>query len=150
MTSAMPLSPAEQNRLLGEITTLLVQALPPGWQQLVMDYAAVGRYVEVATGVRMADGSARQWSPPKTTARLFSELRHGMYVEGRGTWYSLELIIDPPDTYSVKYNWDEEPKFRSAPAPEQFRLDQERYPRTEESMPPWLRQRLSAAGQPEN
>jgi hypothetical protein len=150
MTSAMPMSPAEQNRLLGEITTLLVQELPQGWQRLIMDYMTVGRHVNVACGARMAGGTTRRISPPKATAPLFSQLRHGMYVEGRGTWYSLELIIDPPDTYSVKYNWDEEPRFRSAPAPEQFRLDHEKYPRTAENLPPWLRERLAAAGQPEN
>ncbi|MFC4003898.1 hypothetical protein ACFS2C_14450 [Prauserella oleivorans] len=146
MTSAMPMSPAEQNELLGEITTILVRDLPPGWQRLVMDYLNVGRHVNVAAGVRMADGSTRRVSPPKETARLFSRLRQGMYVEGRGSWYSLELIVDPPARFSVRYNWDEEPRFRSEPAPEQFAVDQERYPRADENMPEWFRRRLAAAG----
>ncbi len=145
MTSATPLTPAEQNELLGQITTILVQELPAGWQRLIMDFMAVGRHVNVAAGVRMADGSTQRFSPPKETAKLFSRLRKGMYVDGVGTWYSLELIVDPPNTYSVKFNRDEEPRFRSAPAPEQYLLDQERYPRTEENMPEWFRQRLAAA-----
>ncbi|WP_199433275.1 hypothetical protein [Qaidamihabitans albus] len=145
MTTGTPMTPPEQNELLGEITTLLVDHLPEGWRRLVMDYLVVGRHVNVAAGVRMADGSTRRWSPPKESARLFSSLRSGMYVEGRGTWYSLELIVDPPATYSVRYNWDDEPGFRSAPDPEHFRLDQERFPRDEENMPAWFRDRLATA-----
>jgi hypothetical protein len=146
MTSAPQLSPPEQNQLLGEIATLLVEELPQGWRRVVMDFMIIGRHANVAAAARMADGTTHQLNLPQKIAPLFSRLRRGMYTPGLGTWYSLELILDPPCTHSVRFNWQHEPSFRSAPAPEQFILDQKRFPRTAENMPPWLRERLTAVG----
>lgn len=143
MTTAVPMTPAEQNELLGTITTMFVEQLPQGWRRLVMDFVCVGKYVSASTGVKMADGSVQRWNPPGKAANLFAKLRKGMYHPGRGTWYSLELIIDPPATYSIKYNWDERPPFRAAPPSENFSLDLKYFPRNEENIPEWFRDGLN-------
>lgn len=143
MTTAAPLTPAEQNELLGTITTMFIEKLPKGWHRLVMDFVCIGKYISVATGVKMTDGSVGSWNPPGEAAVLFANLRKGMHQPGRGTWYSLELVIDPPATYSVKYNWDEQPPFRTAPTPEDFSLDLKYFPRTDENIPEWFRHGLN-------
>jgi hypothetical protein len=145
MTAATPMNPAEQNDLLGEATKILLGSTPADWQRLILDYMIVGKRVNVGGAVRMADGSTQRIKPPRELAPLFSRLRRGMYAEGAGTWYSFRLIIDPPDTYSVQYNWNDEPPFPSVPEPEQFALDQERFPRSDENMPEWFRRGLTAA-----
>jgi hypothetical protein len=142
MTSATQLSPSEQNELLGEITTTLVDTAPEGWQRLIFDFMVVGRHANVAFAASMADGSMRQLSVPKDLSKLLSRLRKGMYAENLGTWFSLELIVDPPARYHARFNHDTEPAFRTPPAPEQFTLDQERFPRSDENLPEWFRSRL--------
>ncbi|WP_157606517.1 hypothetical protein [Saccharomonospora cyanea] len=134
----MPLNPVEQNELVERITAGLVAGLPEGWQRLVMDYVNIGRYVSVASGVMVSDGSIQQWEPPTTVAPLFHELRHGMYMPGRGTWYSMELIIDPPAMYSVRYNRTDPPPLPQPPPAGEFALDLERYPRAAEEVPGWF------------
>ncbi|MGW1677989.1 hypothetical protein [Saccharopolyspora sp. NPDC002376] len=52
MTARLQLSPEEQNALLGDLTLLLIEVLPTGWQQLIIDYRQVGDHVLVAVGVR--------------------------------------------------------------------------------------------------
>jgi hypothetical protein len=142
------LSPEEQNLLLGEITKTLVAALPDGWRQLTLDYRVIGRKSSVATSVLGADGTARRWRPPRDVWPLFADLRTGMYAEDQGTWFSLRLTIEHPDTFSVKYNWKNEPNFKGEyPSPEEFAVDQHRFPRADENMPEWFRQKLAAAPQ---
>jgi hypothetical protein len=139
-------TPVEQNELLGEITKMVVDHLPPGWQQVMIDYRVVGRNIDVAVGVRDESGTFQLWDPPPEVWRLFARLRKGMYQEGRGTWFSARLIIDPPPTFSIKYNWENEPDFQPYPEAADFAVEQRRFPRTEENMPEWFRQRLAAAG----
>ncbi|MCT2584350.1 hypothetical protein [Actinophytocola gossypii] len=137
------LTPPEQNDLLGEATKLLVDQLPAGWHRLILDYMALGKKVNVGAAVRMADGTTPRVSAPRELAPLFSRLRGGMYVAGRGTWYSFRLIVDPPARYSVQYNWNDQPPYPTPPAPEHFRLEQERFPRAEDAMPEWFRRGLT-------
>lgn len=137
-----PLSPPEQQELLGEITTTLVSGLPDSWVRLIMDYANIGRRVSVAAAVRLADGATVQVAPPKELATAFTTLRRGMHTPEHGAWYSLELVIDPPDMFKVHYNWDDEPRFPSPTPPEQFAVDLERFPR--QDVPDWFSRQLPA------
>jgi len=94
------ISPAEQHTLLGEITVLLVAELPPGWRRLIVDYAVREGRVSVSSGLRMADGTTASFRVPKTAAPLYSRLRSGM----RDAWHTLELIVDPPDRFTARFN----------------------------------------------
>ncbi|MEV6897296.1 hypothetical protein [Amycolatopsis sp. NPDC051372] len=140
------LDPIQQNELLGEITTAVVEALPPGWQQVMIDYRMVGRNVDVAVGVKDPSGTFRPWDPPVDVWKMFQRLRGGMYTEGEGTWFSARFGIEPPSRFTIQYNWRNEPDFDPYPAAEQFAIEQERFPRAEEFMPDWFRERLAAAG----
>lgn len=138
----MTLTPQEQSELLGEITTTLVGAAPQGWRRLIFDFMVVGKHVNFAFAGRWPDGSTRQVELPRAVSKPLSRLRRGMYADGLGTWYSLELVIDPPAMYNARFNRDSEPRFRTPPAPEQYALDQERFPRTGENLPEWFRAKL--------
>jgi hypothetical protein len=140
------LDPVEQNELLGDITLQVVEALPPGWRELAIDYRAVGRNIDVAVGLLDANGTRQIWNPPTEVWQAFQRLRGGMYQEGEGTWFSARLIIEPPSRFSIQYNWQNEPAFDPYPPPAEFALEQERFPRTEAFMPPWYREHLAAAG----
>lgn len=153
MLAAMTSPPAEESRpreadpkdpeqLLSEISAALVAAAPQGWQRIVFDFMALGRHANLACGARMADGSTQQVSVPRELSRPLAELRRSKYVQGRGTWYTLSLVIDPPSHYQASFNEDDEPAFHTPPRPEDYALDQELYPRDEDYLPPWFSARL--------
>lgn len=139
------LDPIQQNELLEQITATTVAALPAGWRQLVIDYRAVGRNIDVAIGFYDAGGVQRLWKPPTDLWRMFQRLRGGMYQVGEGTWFSARYSVEPPGRFRIQYNWRREPAFEPAPAAEQFAVEQERFPRAEAHMPDWYRERLAAA-----
>lgn len=139
------LDPIQQKDELDGITTDLLGALPPGWRELVIDFRGVGRNLDVAVGVTGPDGKERVWDPPAEVWRAFQRLRGGMYAENEGTWFSARYILEPPGRFTIQYNWQNQPNFDPQPAPEEFAIEQERFPRDEAYMPPWYRAGLEAA-----
>ncbi|UOZ07737.1 hypothetical protein [Amycolatopsis sp. WQ 127309] len=140
----MTLTPIEQNELLGEIAESLIAAAPPNWQRLVFDFMAVGKHVDVGLGAALDNGARQPVPAPREVSKPLAKLRRGMYADGLGTWYSMDMVIDRPDRFQARFNRDDEPPFRTPPAPEQYALDQERYPRTPENTPPWFRAKLGS------
>lgn len=139
MSERLQLGPAEQKELLEGLTALCRKELPEDWQQLIMDYRQVGDHVDVATGLRQPDGGFLVWEPSENVWRFFQVLRHGMYTEGCGTWFSMRFVLDRPHEFRVTYNYGVLPHWRrSPPPPEAFALDLRRYPRTPDSIPAWF------------
>ncbi len=158
MLAALTTMPAEESRpsepapkdpeqLLGEISTALVAAAPQGWQQIVFDFMTLGRHANLACGARMADGSTQQVPVARELSKPLAELRRAKYVQGRGTWYTLSLVIDPPSNYRASFDEDDEPAFHTPPRPEDYTLDQELYPREEDYLPLWFSARLPESPQ---
>jgi hypothetical protein len=144
MTKWPSLDPAQQNELLGEMTTMVVARQPPGWRQVMINYRHLGRVTDAEVGVRDANGTYQLFDPPVEVWRMFQRLRGGMYREGEGTWFSVSLTVEPPSRFSVVYNWREKPGFPSWPAPDEFALELKRFPRGEAHLPSWFRESLDA------
>ncbi|WP_116202154.1 hypothetical protein [Amycolatopsis circi] len=150
MLAAMTSPPAEKSRpvpqdpdeLLSEISAALIAAAPQGWQRIVFDFMALGRHANLACGARMADGSTQQVPVARELSKPLAQLRRSKYVQGRGTWYTLSLVIDPPSNHQASFNEDDEPAFHTPPRPEDYALDQELYPRDEDYLPLWFSARL--------
>ncbi|MGW3996184.1 hypothetical protein [Amycolatopsis sp. NPDC004772] len=139
------LDPIQQKEELDGITKALVDALSPGWRQLMIDFRAVGRNIDVAVGLTGPDGQERVWDPPAEVWRAFQRLRGGMYTENEGTWFSARYTLEPPSRFTIQYNYENQPDFQPPPAPGEFATEQERFPRDEASMPDWYRAGLEAA-----
>ncbi|SER22962.1 hypothetical protein [Lentzea albida] len=142
MTTPTPMPPDEQHHLVGEATKTLLGQAPSGWERIIMDYMVVGRKVNVGAIARLQDGSTQRFPAPRELAPMLSALRQGMYTPDGGAWYSFRLIVQPPDRFTIQYNWNDQPPFPAPPAREQFALDQERFPRTPENMPEWFQRGL--------
>jgi hypothetical protein len=136
------LDPTQQNELLGQMTTLIVEQQSPGWREVMIDFRHIGHIIDVAVGVLDPHGTYQVWDPPNEVWRMFQRLRFGMYREGEGTWFSVRLKVEPPSRFSVVYNWREKPDFPSWPTPDQFAVELERFPRGETYMPSWFRESL--------
>lgn len=145
MTGWPTLDPAGQKEVLDQLTLMLLDALPEDWQRVQIEYRVVGRHSDGRVGVVRADGVMRDWDPPLETWHRFQDLRRGMYAEGEGTWFGAQYKLDRPDTFNIKFNWDARPDFSSWPAPDQFELEQSRFPRVESHQPDWYRDGLAQA-----
>ncbi|GGM59090.1 hypothetical protein GCM10012275_32790 [Longimycelium tulufanense] len=150
MTGPRTLNPTDQDHLLQQTTVQLVHTLPPGWEEVLIDYRAAGKYVEMPVLVRFVNGGSQSWTPPPEVAQRFAELRAGMHRAGRGTWFSAQYQLQHPDRYSVQYNRTDEPDWQRQPPPPAFVDELRFFPREEEYLPDWLRQRaqLSRPAQP--
>lgn len=109
----MTLTPIEQNELLGEIAEQLIAAAPPNWQRLVFDFMAVGKHVDVGLGAALDNGARQPVPVPREVSKPLAKLRRGMYADGIGTWYSMDMVIDRPDRFQARFNRDDEPPFRN-------------------------------------
>lgn len=136
------LDPELQNDLLGRMTALLMETIPPWWRGLMIDYGAIGRHIDIGVGVLDPNNDYQPWDPPLEPKQMFQKLRGGMYRDNEGTWWSARLRVEPPGRFSVQYNWSVQPRFTTDVSQENFALEQERFPRAEAYMPDWYRARL--------
>jgi nicrotizing toxin Mtb-like protein len=141
------LTPTEQDALVKQIGLAMLRVAPDDWEQLTVDYRAVGRYAESTGQVTFTDGSAEPWEMPADLRGLFARLRGGMYREGRGTWFNARYRLDHPSSYNLEYDRDE-PVWDLPPPPQAYPDDMRLFPRSDENVPEWLRRRLAAAPPP--
>ncbi|OXM67364.1 ferredoxin [Amycolatopsis vastitatis] len=138
-----PPGPDQQHELVRQIGAVLTAPLPPGWRQVRIEYRAAGRHVETDLLVTGPDGVPRPVSPHPEAVRLLGVLRSGMYRPGLGTWLGAILVFEPglesPDAEFVRP--DLEPPFRRPPPPIGFQDELRFFPRAEEHIPGWLRER---------
>ncbi|MFD4251301.1 ferredoxin [Amycolatopsis thermoflava] len=136
-----PLTPQQQWQILAQAGQVLAGAVPPGWRQMRAEYRAAGRHVEVDVAVVGPDGVARPVPPPPPVVQLLGRLRAGMYQPGRGTWLAAVVVFDPGRPPQVDYVIDHEPRWRQVPPPIGFADELRFFPRAEEFVPAWLRER---------
>ncbi|MFB4317472.1 hypothetical protein [Actinomadura sp. 21ATH] len=143
-----PLGPEEQNEVLQEMTLLLTHSLPEGWEEATVAYRALGSHSEMLAQVqRLGRRLPSPYAPPPELAELFERLRAGMYVPGRGTWFTATYKLTYPASYDVRYDGDNEPSWVSAP-PEGARAEEaRRFPRDARYLPEWLGGEARPAGE---
>ncbi|SDM32675.1 hypothetical protein [Allokutzneria albata] len=138
---------AEQQELLQEVSGLLVSAAPEGWRELELSFRSTVAVDTATFSCVGGSGERTRLSVPFRAMNRLSELREGMYAPGTGAWFTARMTIRPPGGFEVRYDYDSEPEFVPPLTPETFVLDQEHFPRSEEHMPEWLKDKLAQAGQ---
>ncbi|GAA2791998.1 hypothetical protein [Saccharopolyspora taberi] len=132
------LDEAAQQQLIQEIGRVIVRALPPGWQEATVEYRAVGPHGELAAQLLAPNGTVVPIAAPSDAEELFAQLRHGMYQPERGTWVSALYRLQRPGSYSVDFNGDHEPNWRTTPPAGAYAEELRRYPRAAANTPAWL------------
>ncbi|WAL63530.1 ferredoxin [Amycolatopsis cynarae] len=139
---AGPLRPEQQRELVAQVGAVVASQVLPGWRQLRVEYRAAGRHVEADLLVTGADGVPRMVRPHPEAVRLLGVLRSGMYQSGRGTWLGAIVVFEPARPPVVEFMGpDLEPPFRQLPPPIGFQDELRFFPRAEEHIPAWLRER---------
>lgn len=132
------LDEAAQQQLIQEIGRVIVRALPPGWNEATVEYRAVGEHQETIAQLKAPNGSAIPLAAPVGANELFTRLRDGMYRPERGTWVSALYRLQRPGSYTVDFNGEYRPNWRTAPPPHAYAEELRRYPRPESAIPEWF------------
>jgi hypothetical protein len=135
------LSPEEQQGILVRIGKCILDEAPEGWKRLTYRFQTVIEHGTSELIVEFEDGTTRRKSPPSGIGLIKDKLRAGMYQEGKGTWFSFEYVITPPGRFNVTYNYDEDPGI-TFPTAFGFTNDLVYFPRDEDYIPDWLREKL--------
>ncbi|MEQ0560357.1 ferredoxin [Amycolatopsis sp. NEAU-NG30] len=142
-TPPVPLGP-DQQQIVTRIGQGLAAMAPPGtWRQVRAEYRAAGRHIEADVVVTGQDGVARPLPPPPELLQLLGTLRAGMYRPGVGTWLSAALTVDAVHGVTADFVADREPQWRRTPPPLGFQDELRAFPRAEQHVPPWLRERAA-------
>lgn len=132
------LDEATQQQLIQEIGRVIVRGLPPGWREATVEYRALGDHQEMVAQLIAPNGTAVPLAAPPDVTELFARLRRGMYQPDRGTWVSALYRLERPGSYTVDFNGDYEPTWRTAPPPGAAAAELERFPRPASATPAWL------------
>jgi hypothetical protein len=132
---------AEQDQLTRRVGRSLLTVAGEGWQRVRAEYRSAGRHIEVDVFVTGPDGVEHPVRPPQEVVEGLGRLRQGMYRPGRGTWLSGVYLLEPPSSFSAEFEPDAEPRWRRVPPPIGFADELKFFPRADENIPDWLRQR---------
>ncbi|WP_221584811.1 hypothetical protein [Microbacterium sp. G2-8] len=132
-----------------EIARELVAVAPAGWVRIVFSAASVGGATDVLVTAELENGGDRSLAAPSGTALPLSRLRRALYEQDRGTWFSMELIVTSDGAAEATYDYDDEPREFVGLIPRLWLADQEKFPRSLENRPEWLRAKLAEAGDEE-
>ncbi len=135
---------AQPERTAQELTTeigrLLLSVLPAGAERLEYVIRALARMTQATAQVTMEDGSTKWVEPPAGAAELATELRAAMYRPGAGTWFSATFVVHSRGSLDADFNFDRAPQWLRPIPPDLYAVDLERFPRSSDAIPPWLRE----------
>ncbi|WAE75521.1 DUF600 family protein [Streptomonospora nanhaiensis] len=133
---------------LQKIGTTLFGAAPEGWTSIEARMSAVGHVGQCLVYVSPGSQNETRITTPGKISGHFMRLRKLMYHEGKGAWYTATFTLKNTGSFNVDYDYDDEPNFLPPePGPREYQLDHQHFPRDEENIPEWLRQKLREAEQ---
>ncbi|MEU4767761.1 hypothetical protein AB0H12_31370 [Actinosynnema sp. NPDC023794] len=96
------LNPVEQEGLLRDAGGVLLSAAPQGWRELELSFRSTVA-VDTSTFLCTTEGGEQaRLAPPTRALRLFGKLREGMYIDGKGAWFTARMTIQSPGRYQVR------------------------------------------------
>jgi hypothetical protein len=137
-------SPKEREMVNGAVRALRMAA-PHGWERLGFEFRATVGIDSASLEVVDETGETRAAMPPGQAIGRMDELRRVMYRRGKGAWFTARLDIERSGRFSAEFDYDTEPEFTPPLTASAFAQDLERFPRTGEHIPGWLRAKLGEA-----
>jgi hypothetical protein len=144
----LPYDEGRYSQMIQDIGRVLLRMAPPGWRRIDLKVLMVSAGHDVALTMIMDDGTTSVVEPPAVIGEIAAELRARMYRPGEGTWFGMRYTLDPPSDFHVSYNFDFDPLWQPPIRADVFAEDVAAFPRDEEHIPGWLREKLveTAAG----
>ncbi|MDT0329686.1 hypothetical protein [Nocardiopsis lambiniae] len=111
------------------------------WSRLRLTYRALVGYAGGELVATCADGD-HDLPLPEGVRAAMEALRSVTYVEGRGAWFTVDVVVGRTSGWRVAYDRDGEPAFSMPPRAFDHALDARYFPRDFTNTPPWLVERL--------
>lgn len=132
----------EQFELEVSIAREVDAAVSPGWDELRFEAAGVGNFQSYLIYVSRA-GLEERAIPPFVVSDHLAALKTAVHQAGGGTWVSLKMLLSSSGGLNIHYNYDEKPDFDFEVSAHDYSLELERFPRAEDSIPAWWRERIA-------
>lgn len=126
-----------------EICALLRRAAPAGWASVTLRVWANVMSYEIAVSARDANGRPGGAADQPQVTDALIELRDAMYDSERGAWLSATFVVHRDDAPEISFNYDDDPGWSPDLHPVMYLRDLETYPRAEQHIPHWLRERAA-------
>ncbi|WP_162958613.1 hypothetical protein [Nocardia yunnanensis] len=138
---------AQANLILEWVCGRLAMSLEPeqDWARLDLVATLAADIVDLKFTTVSRDGVTQARNFPQEVVRAFPDLRNLLYEEALGTWFSLRIEVEPPDSYSGTYNFEVDPLWDPPIPPEVYAKDLDLYPRSANNIPRWLSGKLDPA-----
>lgn len=140
--SPQPYDQQEYDQLVQRAGQLLVQVVPPDWRRVDLQVRMLAGAADMALTVIMRDGSSPAIDPPRDLQHIAARLRSIMYRPDTGAWFGMRYMLDPPGQYWVSFNDRFDPLWEPPVPDELFAQDLAVFPRADEHVPGWLRDRI--------
>jgi len=133
---------AAQQAAMAEISRQLLAGMPPGAERVVLTAEVISTVTRAAYLVIYPNGQQAAYSPGRPVDdEALDALRDAMYRDDVGTWFGLQFVQLADGRTSAQFNHDHDPQLTTATAND-WRLDLDVYPRSEQHVPGWLAARL--------
>ncbi len=142
----LPFDEDRYNQMIQDIGRVLLRMAPAGWRRIDLKVLMVAPGHDITVTMIMEDGTTTAVEPPEVIGQIAAELRARMYREGEGTWFGMRYTLDPPSDFHVSYNFDFDPLWEPPVRPDVFAEDVAVFPRDEQHVPGWLREKLVETG----
>ena len=129
---------------LQRIAQGLVSVAPTGWTRTRVLCRMVGTRGELLAASTGADGKEVGLPGlPGDVGKALAEMRHASFEPGKGTWFAALVTLEPAGKLTLNLDYTHEQKWSKPLEPGQYAEDLRRYPRDDEHIPDWLRERLA-------
>lgn len=136
---------ADPDQIVARITESLRRAAPPDWSRIQSTVLMTSSIQQFDLSVRLRAGDFARVETPAPAKRDFASLRDEMYEDGKGTWFSASLTIEPNNSHEITFNYEDAPNWQPPIPPMAFVQDLADYPRDDASVPLWLRAKIEEA-----
>lgn len=132
-------------QIVDEVTGALIESAPHDWARIQVKvwYTVLARQFEMS--VSLHSGIPAEMAIPTSVKNGFTKLRPLMYEPDRGTWFSATLVLNSADQRELSFNYDEDPQWWPDLPPVMYSSDLAEFPRSENNIPDWLREKLAQA-----
>ncbi|WP_143832837.1 MULTISPECIES: hypothetical protein [Nocardiopsis] len=148
MSARRAMTPVEQDESLRRIGTDLLRAAPDDWVKLRLVYSGLGTCETARFDAMFQGGRSTGCVPPLSVVEGMRGIRAGMHTAGTGTWYTAYYEIERTGGYRIRYDYENEPHFDEAQDDAGYALELECFPRDDEHVPDWMRERLEGGRVP--
>ena len=135
---------ANPDQLVQELCDALGAAAPANFRRARLQVWASILTYQLEASAEMPDGSSVVVEIPPVTEKL-ALLRWQMYQPGRGTWFSAWFEVRAGEPPAAGFNYDRDPGWFPPVPATLFARDLESFPRADEYIPGWLREKLEEA-----